>query len=159
MSHIVSGYDLDEDIRQHRFENLARAFRKGQVAELKQSTLNLLADYLEGKLKRPKGRPNIDEYDLALSLYSEYSTLRRYGLTRKEYAEYCITNHGKRGNELLDPLKGKGLSREDAINKLADIDFTGTPMGIKNVERLVTLGKRIDEYEAERFSFLEEELY
>lgn len=143
MSLTVRGFDLEEEIRQHKFDHVARIFREGKAGELTPKEQNLLADYFEGKLRRPKGRPRDNEQHLfAENLYSEYQLLRKYGRTSAECSEYISENFGALGKGGLNPLKGQGMSRQDAIQKLADIHIMGT----KNVERLVDLGKKLEEY-------------
>jgi hypothetical protein len=142
---IVRAYDLEAEIRQHKFDNLWPIFEEGRAGDLTLKEQKLIGEYFRGSLKRPKGRPKDDmEHEFAQILYSEYQALRQYGMTADELGSYIYNNFTGDRN-VLAPLRGKGLKRRDAIAKLAEI----RTMGEKNVERLVDLGKKIERIESE----------
>jgi len=138
-------HDYAEDIKQHRFEMLVSLLRRGEVSFLEQNELNLLADYLEGKLKKPKGRPK-DEYEneFAQALYDEYVSLRKYAQTPGEIAKTFENNVYEVGKPRHRQPPVNPMTHKEAIEALCSRNYTGIFMGVKNVERLVTLGKKVD---------------
>jgi hypothetical protein len=145
-------YDYAEEIKSHNFKHVAALIRKGDISALDQTELDLLSDFLEGKLKRPKGAPKRDAYELAEYLYDEYLSLRNFGLTSREFSNYH-QKHATPENykELFHILRKSGMNRQQAIEALA----SEKGMGCKNVERLIDLGRKISDQRAEEMHRLE----
>lgn len=102
-------YDYADDIKNHRFEKVADLLRKGELSALDQTSLNLLADYLEGELRLPRGRkPHYDKFELAEYIYENVANLMRHGMTR-----------GEAISELADRefMSGKNIERLLTIGK------------------------------------------
>lgn len=78
-------YHYAEDILNRKFKIVAELIRLGDISELDVEARNLLADYLEGKLKKSRGRPkDNNEFDIAEYCFNEFSRLRREGLKRED---------------------------------------------------------------------------
>jgi len=118
----VVKHDYAEDIRNHRFGMIAKLVRKGNISSLDQTALNLLADYLVGNLKRPKGRPQEDDLGRGACLHAEYMNLKQYGMTTAELSKFLQENATNDNlKTLMKSLKAKRMKRFDAIFLLADM--------------------------------------
>ena len=134
----VIRYDYTDDIKNHRFEKIVGLLRTGKISTFDQTELNLLADYLEGNLKRGKGAPKKDKWLMAEYLYAEFESLKEYGMTTNECCEY-IREHATAENHktLMVQFEANKKNRKDAIAVLAEKE----KMSVKNVERLVDIGR------------------
>lgn len=141
-------WDYADDIKNHRFSRIADLLRDGKINELNREEQSLLADFLEGRLKLSKGRrSHYDKLVLAEYLHNELKSLRTYGMTTDELAEFFQTNATVENHKiLLESIKTKRLNRKQALERLAKREC----MGLKNVERLVRIGKELDKEEIEQ---------
>lgn len=129
----VVKHDYAEDIRKRHFKEIADLVRKGDISALDEAARNLLADYLEGKLKpRTRGRPRLDNPMIAEGLYEEFRNIKRTGMTKLELSEYVLKDEtGEGAKKLFSPNARDKKTRHDAIAYLADTEG----MGFDNVER------------------------
>lgn len=139
--------DYAEDIKNHRFSRIADLLRDGKINELNREEQSLLADFLEDRLKLPKGRrPHYDTLVLAEYLHNELQSLRTCGMTTAELAGYFQTNATVEDYKtLMESKKAARLNRKKALEILAGRES----MSLKNVERLVQIGKHLDEVRIE----------
>jgi hypothetical protein len=78
-------HDYAADIRNRRFGKIALLIRGGDISSMDITARNLLADYLEGNLRRTKGRPkDTNEFETAEHCHAEFYRLKREGVKRKD---------------------------------------------------------------------------
>lgn len=138
--------EYGDEIRSFNFHRVAKLIREGDISALSVTERNLLADYLEGKLKRKVGAPQIPKREIARQLFNMSEFLMSYGMMPDEYNAWCEENAtAENRKELHKP--GKKMSRTRSIEVLAE----KINKSFDHVKLRVYEGKEIDEQEKKEF--------
>jgi hypothetical protein len=127
-------YDYAEYIRQNKksrcYVKIAALVRKGDISDLDQEALHLLADYLNDPKKI--GRPRKDNMLLSESLHGKLECIKQYGMTSSELNEYFKNATNENFKALREALKTNQKKRNEAIEHLAEKEN----LSFKQVEKL-----------------------
>lgn len=115
----TGAYDnqLRIDIHKHDFKRLAERLRSGNTSNISQATWNNLADFLEGKIKKPSGRPKSPmlSSDLFESYIYELFTKIRNRFGYETAMQKLLSRYGRscegRNNSSICP-EDKAISRK-----------------------------------------------
>jgi len=147
---------LQEDIRDHKFERITKILRSGQISELKQETLNLLADYLEGKVKRRPGGQTADCNDEeAERIYQELQSYMEYGCSTSEVMQITYDYSDDKGKikELKNDLRKNGMKITKAREKMAKDSYAllGRKLSPESIRKITEFGEKVYNYNVDRF--------
>lgn len=144
-----------DNIRKKHFKEIAEILRSGNLSELSPATLSLLADHLEGKVKRPQGGQTADCNDEeAERMYQELQSYMEYGCSISEVFKIDREhwNDKNKIKELKEDLRNNSMGKTKAYEAMSKESYSllNRNLSPEQIRKIVEFGEEVHNYNMDR---------